>query len=335
MKRRTFALSLLAAAAWPRAARATGGLDVGDSLTAHTVRVLLASGDGFAAPQRLDSWRFGWSGRTYRGTFDIVTLDDGRRGLLNTVPIDAYLYGVLGAEISTGWPGAAQEAQAVAARTFVLSKLRPEKAYDVVAGDADQHYGGIEAEYVDGRDAVDATSGRILTFGPAPARIAFGSCCGGRTADAGDVWGTPYPYLISKADPHCADAPAFEWRGEVPIDLLSRSLDLSKIGSLRGVALRAADGSGRPKASVFTGASGTLEVPTRTFRSAAGGSVVRSTYLREATLSDRGASVSVVGTGRGHGVGLCQWGAYAMAANGARADEILAFYFPGTAFGRI
>jgi hypothetical protein len=152
MKRRTFALSLLAGAALPRPARATGGLDVGETVTPRTVRVLLASGDGFAEPQRLDSWRFGWNGRTYRGVFGTIVLEDGRRGLLNTVPLDAYLYGVLGAEISAGWPAAAQAAQAVAARTFALSKLRPQKSFDVVAGDADQHYGGIEAESVEGRD---------------------------------------------------------------------------------------------------------------------------------------------------------------------------------------
>jgi len=308
---------------------------VGETVTPRTVRVLLASGDGFAEPQRLDSWRFGWNGRTYRGVFGTIVLEDGRRGLLNTVPLDAYLYGVLGAEISAGWPAAAQAAQAVAARTFALSKLRPQKSFDVVAGDADQHYGGIEAESVEGRDAVDSTSGRILTYDGVQAHVAFGACCGGRTADAGDVWGTPYPYLISKPDPNCAEAPDFAWRGEVPFDSIASRLDLEKIGQLRSVGLRPADGSGRPRALIFTGESGSTDVPTRAFRSAAGGAVVRSTFLREATLVAHGESVSVAGTGRGHGVGLCQWGAHAMAANGARPDEILAFYFPGTGFGQV
>jgi stage II sporulation protein D len=335
MNRRTFGSSLLAAAALPRPALATGGLDVGEALESRSIRVLLASGDAFAAPQRLDAWRFGFNGRTYRGSFATISLDDGRRGLLNVVPIDAYLYGVLGTEISTGWPAAAQQAQAVAARTFVLSKLRPERAYDVVAGDTDQHYGGIEAEYVDGRDAVDATSGKILTYAGVQAHVAYSACCGGRTADAGDVWGAPYPYLISRPDPNCAAAPDFEWRGEVPFEALGRVLDLDKLGALRGVALRPPDGSGRPRALAFTGASASVDVPTRVFRSAAGGSVVRSTFLREAGLGSGGESVAVTGTGRGHGVGLCQWGAYGMAANGARVDEILAFYFPGTGFGRV
>jgi stage II sporulation protein D len=334
MKRGTFALSLFAAAALPRPARATGGLDVGETINAVSVRVLLAGGE-FAEPERLDSWRFGWSGRTYRGTYSTITLEDGRRGLLNTVPIDAYLYGVLGAEISAGWPAAAQQAQSVAARTFALSKLRPEKSYDVVAGDADQHYGGIEAESIEGRDAVDATSGTIMTYAGVRAHVAFSACCGGRTADAGDVWGTPYPYLISKVCANCAQAPGFSWRGEVPLQSIARPLDLDKIGELESVGLRAADGSGRPKALNFTGAGGSVDVPMRQFRSVAGGAVVRSTFVREASLDERAGIVAVAGTGRGHGVGLCQWGAKGMAANGAGPDEILAFYFPGIGFGHV
>jgi len=47
----------------------------------------------------------------------------------------------------------------------------------------------------------------------------------------------------------------------------------------------------------------------------------------------RAGSLAVTGTGRGHGVGLCQWGARIMAYDGASAQDILSFYFPGTALG--
>ncbi len=334
VRRRTFALSLLAATAVPRTARATGGLDVGDALAPRSVRVLLAAGDAYAAPERLDDWHFAWNGRTYRGDFASVVLDDGRRGLVNAVPLDAYLYGVIGAEMSAAWPAAALEAQAVAARTFVLAKLRPARVFDIAAGGNDQSYGGVEAESVEVRAAVDATSGLLLTFGSAPAHICYSACCGGRTADAGDVWGTPYPYLISRSDPNCASAPEFAWRTEVAYAAVKTPLDLDEIGALRSVALRGAGGGGRPKALGFLGSDASLDVPVGAFRSAAGGAV-RSTFLHEVSLGPRGERLWVAGTGRGHGVGLCQWGARGMAANGARSDEILAFYFPGTAFGRV
>jgi peptidoglycan hydrolase-like amidase len=224
VKRRAFVTAAGAAALFaPRAARATGGLDVGEPQVQRSVRVLLASGDGFASPRQLDAWHFAWNGRSYRGAFAFVTLDDGRRGLLNVLPLDAYLPGVLGAEVSAGWPAAAQQAQAIVARTYALRKLRPEKLYDVTAGDADQSYGGIESESVEGRAAVDATSGTIVTYRGLPAHVAFSSCCGGRTADAVDVWRTPYPYLRSVEDPHCAESPEFRWEALVPYDGLARA----------------------------------------------------------------------------------------------------------------
>jgi stage II sporulation protein D len=332
MKRRTFALSVLATVGMPRIARATGGLDIEDASDGRKVRVLLAS-EPREMPQQIDSWRFAWNGRTYRGTFSLVDVGGGRRGLINTVPIDAYLYGVLGSEIGAAWPAAVLQAQAVTARTFAVTKLRPDRQFDVTAGDSDQHYGGVEAESVAGRAAVDATSGTIMIYEGKPAHVAFGACCGGRTADAGDVWGTSYPYLTSRTDPNCGDAPNFEWRAEVPADDLVRALDLHKIGSLRGVELRPADGSGRPRAIGFDGSNGSEDVPTREFRSAAGG-LVHSTFVREVNLEKRGDRVVASGTGNGHGVGLCQWGARGMGANGARPDDILAFYFPGTTIGR-
>jgi stage II sporulation protein D len=338
VKRRAFVTAAGAAALFaPRAARATGGLDVGEPQVQRSVRVLLASGDGFASPRQLDAWHFAWNGRSYRGAFAFVTLDDGRRGLLNVLPLDAYLPGVLGAEVSAGWPAAAQQAQAIVARTYALRKLRPEKLYDVTAGDADQSYGGIESESVEGRAAVDATSGTIVTYRGLPAHVAFSSCCGGRTADAVDVWRTPYPYLRSVEDPHCAESPEFRWEALVPYDGLARALDLGRLGAPRAVELREVDGSGRPRAVAFSGAGPEVEVATRDLRSAAGPSVVRSTYLREVRLQSDGERrlLAIEGNGRGHGVGMCQWGARGMAASGSRADEIVAFYFAGTALGHV
>jgi stage II sporulation protein D len=338
MKRRAFVAAAGAAALFaPRAARATGGLDVGEAQVQHTVRVLLASGDAFAPPSQLDAWHFAWNGRTYRGTFTFVTLDDGRRGLLNALPLDAYLPGVLGAEVSAGWPAAAQQAQAIVARTYALLKLRPGKIYDVTAGDADQRYGGIESESVEGRAAVDATLGTIVTYRGGAAHVAFSSCCGGRTADAVDVWRTPYPYLRSVDDPHCAESPEFRWEAFVPYDGLARALDLGRLGAPRAVELREIDGSGRPRTVAFSGSGPEVEIATRDLRSAAGPSVVRSTYLREVRLQTDGAQrmLAIDGNGRGHGVGLCQWGARGMATSGARADEIVAFYFAGTALGHV
>lgn len=319
----------------PRAVRATGGLDVTDAESVREVRVLLASGS-WPPAQQIDGWHFSWNGRTYRGTFASVRLPAGRSGLLNVLPLDAYLYGVLSKEVSPAWAPAAQQAQAIVSRTYTLFKLRPEKPFDVTSGDADQNYGGIESESVEGRAAVDATASTVVTYAALPARVAYSSCCGGRTADAGDAWATPYPYLTSIVDPNCAGTPNFSWQAGVPVGTVTDALraQISGCGKLHGVELRVDAAGARPRAIAFLGDSSTVETPLQVFRTAVGANVVRSTFVRAAVLDAGGATLALSGTGRGHGVGLCQWGARQLGETGASAQDIVGFYFPGTSLGR-
>ncbi|MDQ2858390.1 MAG: SpoIID/LytB domain-containing protein [Candidatus Eremiobacteraeota bacterium] len=336
MKRRAFIGATAAAlVASRRPARATGGRDIADSATQHNMRVLLATGS-FASARQLDAWHFVWSGRTYRGTFAGVPLPDGRQALVNTLPLDAYLYGVLSKEVSASWPAAAQQAQAIASRTYALGKLRPAKPFDIVAGEIDQAYGGIESETVEGRAAVDATGGIIATYGDLPARIVYSACCGGRTADAGDVWNTPYAYLTSIADPYCAGTPSFEWQTDIGVDAVvgAYRAQFAGIGSLRAVEIHSDDPGGRPRSIDFVGSNSTFATTPSAFRASLGPSVVRSAFVRGAVLQRAGTSLALSGTGRGHGVGMCQWGARVMGERGHTPLDIVAFYFPGTAFGR-
>jgi stage II sporulation protein D len=329
--------ALAATALGPRAALATGGLDVTDTESDRSMRVLLATGS-YSPAQQLDSWHFAWNGRTYRGTFATVVLIDGQSALVNTLPLDAYLYGVLSKEVSPAWAPAAQQAQAIVSRTYALAKIRPAKPYDVTAGDADQNYGGIESESVEGRAAVDATASTIVTYATLPARVAYSSCCGGRTASAGDVWNTPYPYLISVVDPNCASTPNFSWQVEVPLHVVERALrtQMSGCGMVHGVQLRVDTAGARPRAIDFVGDSATVETPLQIFRTAVGAGVVLSTFVHDAVLNGNGddALLALAGTGRGHGVGLCQWGARSLGQTGATAQDIVSFYFPGTSLGR-
>ena len=321
---------------FPRVARATGGLDVADPEPNVTIRVLLATGQ-FALPQAIDAWHFAWDGRTYRGSFATTTLDDGRSALLNVLPLDAYLSGVINREMPAGWPEAAQRAQAIVSRTFVLGRLRPAKSYDVVADESDQKYGGIEGETLAGKAAVEATSGAILTYLGAPAHVAYSSCCGGRTADAGAVWNTPFPYLPSTDDPHCVGTPGYAWTIDVTEGEVAKAFGspFKDLGTLRTVDLHGAAPDARPDSIVFVGSSATFETTPKALRGALGASVVRSTFVRSIALDNNDASsLTIAGTGHGHGVGLCQWGAREMAAGGALASDIIAFYFPGTTLGR-
>jgi stage II sporulation protein D len=332
-RRRFVALGTCAVALFPRAARATGGLDVADPGPAISVRVLLASGS-FAGPEPIDAWHFGWSGRTYRGAFANAALPGGRSALVNVVPLDAYLAGVISSEIPSGWPDAMQHAQAIVSRTYVLGRLHPERPYDVVASESDQHYSGIEGESLAGRAAVDSTAGTTLTYLGAPAHVAYSSCCGGRTADAGDVWGVSFPYLPSVPDPHCFGTPNYAWNADIPLANVAAAFGapFAAIGTLRAARLETNTPDDRPRGIGFDGDRSSFETTPKAFRAALGAAVVRSTFVRSLDLG-RPGSLAVTGSGRGHGVGLCQWGARIMAYDGASAQEILSFYFPGTALG--
>jgi stage II sporulation protein D len=286
-----------------------------------------------AQPTRVSSWDFSWNGRAYRGDFGFTRLDDGRTGLVNSLPLDAYLYGVVSKELSEAWPQSAQEAQTIAARTYALKRLRPDRPYDVVAGESNQVYGGVEGETVAGRAAVDATAGSIMLFAGTPADVAYSACCGGHTESALDVWGTDFPYLRGVVDPNCVGAPGYAWKQSVPLATISAALGAraARVGAIRNVALIDIDPSGRARRITIGGDRGTAEMKSDEFRFAVGASIVRSTLIRSANV--QGDTLLLEGGGFGHGVGLCQWGACAMGLRGAQAADILQFYFPGTTLG--
>jgi len=281
--------------------------------------------------KQLDAWHFAWNGGTYRGDFAYVPLGGGEGGLVGTLPLDSYLYGVVGSGVSPAWPREAQKAQAIVARSYVMLRLGADKAYDIVATDGDQRYGGMQNESVEGRAAVDSTAGKVVNYNRAPARVAYSACCGGRTSEAADIGGSSVPYMRSFPDPYCADTLYHHWEVRVPYASIASRLDLTRAGSLRSVQVGDFDGSMRPRHLTFAGSAATVDIGTLAFQVAAGASVVHSCYLHS-VIPSRDELV-VAGNGSGHGVGLCQWGARTMATQGASAAEILAFYFPKTAIG--
>ena len=331
LNRSAFVASAAAFAA--TAGRASAGSRDAEPAASPWMRVLLGSAVGQVPDARaVDADSFRYDGRTYRGRFASVALPDGRIGLLDWVPLEQYLYSVVSREIPSSWAPSALQAQAIVARTYALTKQRPGKAYDVVASESDQSYPGIEAETAQAREAVDATAGKIVTYEGKPARIAYGSCCGGHTADAAELWGTAYPYLRGVPDPYCSPAPDFHWVRTLPYDEFVRALWTVSAGDVDRVELRDLDSSGRPRTVALFGARGETEMKISAFRNALGTQVVRSTLVQSVSV-DRNGTVNIAGSGHGHGVGLCQWGAKYLARGGYDAENVVRFYFPGTAVG--
>jgi stage II sporulation protein D len=268
----------------------------------------------------------------YRG--NLSDLGDAR---VNTLALEEYLLGVIPEEMPSSWPQAALEAQAIVARTYALRKRNAaisKHPYDLVAGTADQMYGGIAAERPAASNAVSSTSGMIVTYDGALADVAYMSCCGGHTEDSQRLWGSNIPYLHGVSDPYCSAAPSSSWNVSVDWNAVSRSLHMDD-APLQSVQLIGNPGS-RPTGVRFVAEGGSQEIDIRELQHLIG-KRFPSTYLRTVNLQRGGNDETVVlqGSGNGHGVGLCQWGARGMALAGANAAQILAFYFPSTGVGHI
>jgi stage II sporulation protein D len=151
-------------------------------------------------------------GRAYHGTLSIRS--NGRRlQIVNALSLDTYLRGVVPSESPSHWPLAALEAQAVAARSYAVSELRPDSPYDLLANTRDQVYGGVAAETPHSDRAVYATRGQVLTWDGQVARTYYSSSSGGRTEAVQDAWPSvgPIPYLRSVPDPYDVYSPHHTW----------------------------------------------------------------------------------------------------------------------------
>jgi stage II sporulation protein D len=305
------------------------------------------------------------NGRPYRGT--IVALRD-RTGVtvVDRLPMETYLIGVVSAEMGRRSPEdqEALRAQAIVSRTFALRNLGRWRAqgFDLYASVADQVYGGAATETPEGRAAVEATRGRILTYGGAPIDAFFYSTCGGRTADGTEVFrGADRPYLRSVSDladngtAYCSLSPRFrwheEWTGEALRVTLQRTLptlpaaggstavamDVSEIRDVR-VAYRTPSGRvGQLAVGLRRGDVLVDEPNVRQVLRPMSGEVLRSNTFTLTVTRDGGrvTRLAADGAGAGHGVGLCQWGAVGRSRAGQDHERILAAYDPGAVLERV
>jgi len=149
--------------------------------------------------------------KSYRGTFT-VTSDGKKLTLVNTVPLDQYLYGVVPSEMPKTWSAEALKTQAVAARSYALAVRKTGGAFDVYPDTRSQVYGGVSAEAPTTTAAVDGTTGEVLSYVGRVATTYFHSTSGGRTAAIADVWkSAAVPYLVSVSDPYDTASPYHSW----------------------------------------------------------------------------------------------------------------------------
>jgi stage II sporulation protein D len=138
--------------------------------------------------------------KPYRGRLEVFANTKGTLTVVNVIPLEEYVRGVVPNEMSPGgWPQLeALKAQAVAARTYAVSNLGrfAAEGYDLTPDTRSQVYGGRSTEHPLTDRAVSETRGRILTYKGAPVNAFYTSTCGGRTEDGENIFGgAPVPYL--------------------------------------------------------------------------------------------------------------------------------------------
>lgn len=242
--------------------------------------------------------------RRYRGVF-IFRVRGGRIRLVNRLPVEDYLRGVLPAEVSPSWPVEALKAQAVAARSYALSSSPASADFDVWATVRSQYYGGAGIEHRATDAAVAATRGRVATYAGRVAHTYFFSCSGGRTESVEKVWGgSPVAYLRSVADPYDSYAGYHIWPLPAVLDeaVLSRRLGpygagrtYGVKGALKGIRIAARGASPRVVRLEVVGSRGVTKMSGERFRSVLG---LRSTWFSVTRVALAAAPQAVAVRGR-------------------------------------
>jgi stage II sporulation protein D len=136
------------------------------------------------------------NGKAYRGKIEVFVNAKGTLTVVNVVPVEDYLLGVVPAEL--GLPQLeAQKAQAVAARTYAIANVGTygKQGFDMVPTIYSQVYKGVSIETAMGTRAVNETRGIVATYQGKPIMAYFTSTCGGRTEDGGNIFDKGEPYL--------------------------------------------------------------------------------------------------------------------------------------------
>jgi len=323
-------------------------------VTADGDKIRVASPEIGSAPAA-DKWEFSASTpititlergptRSYRGRV-VVTAREGCLAFVNRVPLEDYLPGVLPAEIPAEAHPEALKAQAIAARTYALANLGKHRAegFDLCDTSHCQVYVGAGAENPRCTAAVKDTEGVIVTYDGKPIHAVYHDTCGGRTAGNETAWrgSEPLPYLRPVADGEngvawCARSPRAVWTRQLSQAKLGSALArLGVNGPVTKIEPAEGDENGRPKQYRVGTANGESVIVAGVLRAALNNALGWDTIpSADFEAAPNGDSMVFAGRGNGHGVGLCQWGANAMAKAGKTAEEILKHYYQGVTVER-
>lgn len=275
-----------------------------------------------------------FKGYRYHGDFEYVRRSGDKLTVINIVDIEDYVKGVIPYEMSGSWPIEALKAQALCARTYAASHFNANSYYgfDVTNDTYSQVYRGLTGATSTSDAAVEQTADIYILYAGEPISAMYCSSNGGATEDSENITGNAVGYLRGKVDSFEAAAASINANSSWT-DTLTHSQLAEKANTL-GFSIASADSieitysdTGNVIGMKLTDSNGR----SASFSGKACYEFCTSTLgLKSISfeISENGDSVTFIGSGWGHSLGMSQFGAYAMAKTyGFTYDQIVNFYY--------
>lgn len=277
--------------------------------------------------------------RRYRGSIQFM-IEGGRLTAVNELNIEDYLRGVVPSEMPSDWPAEALKAQAVAARNYALQRVETSRGRDfnLTNDQFSQVYKGYDAETPFTNRAVDETRGMVMLCQGSIITAFFHSSSGGYIENSEDVWLNPLAYIKHKEDPYDRNERHYNWQVRYSAEQLMEQIkaagyEFSKIDDIEVLSYTS---SGARVERIMVRGLGLSREPMQVeiakadrVRIALGLKSALFTIDKAYDKDGKIESVSFYGNGWGHGLGLSQWGAHGMAAQGYKYQDILKYYYSG------
>jgi len=240
---------------------------------------------------------FKLDGVSYRGHLEVRRIEGSDMTVINVLPLEEYIYGVVPYEIEASSHIEALKAQAVAARTYTVNSMGKHKKYgfDLCPTTSCQVYKGYSGEAESTNRAVDETKGKIVTYNGKPAQIFYFSSSGGRTEDVKNVWGSDIPYLKSVEDKYeSGKSRYYNWESVYTSDEIKQILIGLKqdVGDILSINITKLSDAGRVTELVIKGTKGECTFVREACRYRF--SLLRSQWYRITTDAD--VTIAVSGT---------------------------------------
>lgn len=258
--------------------------------------VVLPQGNGVVVQGTLQEDTFSINQKTYRGYLSFA-VTGGALTAINTIDLEEYLYGVVPSEMPQSYETEALKAQAVAARTFAMTKLGAHTAsgYQLCDTTACQVYKGYSGEATTTSNAIDDTAGIIICYQGSPIEAVFSASTGGYTENCENVWNAPLGYL--KAVPEVAEYGDNSWTASITLSELSALLSAKgeNIGSAQDIMITKLSTGGRVQEIRIVGTSGSKTLTKEAIRTYFSGAACGSLPGKMFTINGKGGEIGVYG----------------------------------------